>query len=126
VLPDGFLAIEHSTGKIPVGEGGSDWAPNGRMMCYDAVLSEFNWPTTGDQVWQVVGRLTSPYHRPPDQPAGDDPNPPFYLAHDTPRGPVYYCAYEFATFQWTRGLVSAAEVQKSRDYFYAMGCHDVC
>jgi hypothetical protein len=126
VLPDGYLGIEHSTGKIPVGEGGSDWAPNGRMMVYDAVLSEFNWPTTGDQVWQVVGRLTHPYHRPPDQPAGDDPNPPFYLAHENPRGPVYYCAYEYATYQWTRGQVTAAQVQTSRDYFTAMGCRSVC
>jgi hypothetical protein len=126
VLPDGYLGIEHSTGKIPVGEGGSDWQVGGRMMVYDAVLSEFNWPTTGDQVWQVVGRLTHPYNRPPDQPADDDPNPPFYLAHDNPRGPVFYCAYEYATYQWTRGLVTAEEVQQSRDYFSVMGCQYVC
>jgi hypothetical protein len=126
VLPDGYLAIEHSTGRIPVGEGGSDWAPNGRMMVYDAVLSEFEWPTTGDQVWQVVGRLTSPYNRPPDQPADDDPNPPFYLGHDNPRGPIFYCAYEYATYQWTRGQVTAEQVQNSRDYFSVMGCQHVC
>jgi hypothetical protein len=126
VLPDGYLGIEHSTGKIPVGEGGSDWNINGRMMVYDAVLSEFEWPTTGNQVWQIVARLTHPYNRPPDQPAGDDPNPPFYLAHNNPRGPVYYCAYEYATFQWTRGQVTAEQVQQSRDYFAVMGCRSVC
>jgi hypothetical protein len=109
-----------------VGEGGSDWAVNGRMMCYDAVLSEFNWPTTGDQVWQVVGRLTSPYNRPPDQPPHDDPDPPFYLGNNNHRGPIYYCAYEYATYQWTRGQVTSAQVQQSRDYFAVMGCRSVC
>jgi len=126
ILPNGYLAIEHSTGKIPVGEGGSDWAPGGRMLVFDAVLSEFNWPTTGDQVWQIVARLNRPYNRPPDQPSGDDPNPPFYLGTPTPRGPVFYVPYEYATYQWTRGTVSAAQVQTSRQYFYNMGCHNVC
>lgn len=126
VLPDGYLAIEHSTGHIPVGEGGSDWETDGRMMVYDAVLSEFNWPTTGDQVWQIVGRLTHPYNRPPDQPPHDDPNPPFYLGNDNPRGPVYYIPYEFATYEWTRGQVTAQQVEQSRQYFYSMGCRNVC
>jgi hypothetical protein len=125
-LPEGYLAIEHSTGKIPVGEGGSDWQVGGRMMVYDCVLSEFTWPTTGDQVWQIVGRLNRPYHRPPDQPPWDDPNPPFYLAYNTPRGPVYYVPYEYATYEWTRGQVTAQQVQASRDYFSNMGCPTVC
>lgn len=125
-LPDGYLAIEHTPGNIPVGEGGSDWASGGRMQCYDCVLSEFNWPATGDQVWQVVGRLNRPYHRPPDQPAGDDPNPPWYLEPPTPRGPVFYVPFEYATYQWTRGQVTAEQVQAARQYFYDLGCHDVC
>jgi len=126
VLPDGYLGIEHSTGHIPVGEGGSDWGPDGRMLVYDVVLSEFNWPTTGDQVWQIVGRLISPYHRPPDQPSGDDPNPPFYLGTPNPRGPVFYVPYEYATYQWTRGQVTAQQVETSRQYFRDMGCPNVC
>lgn len=126
LLPDGYLGIEHTPGNIPVGEGGSDWAAGGRMQVYDLILSEFFWPVTGDQVWQVIGRLNRPYHRPPDQPAGDDPNPPFYLAATTPRGPVSYVPYEYATYQWTRGQVSAADVQSARDYFHAMGCVNVC
>jgi hypothetical protein len=126
VCPDGYLAIEHTPGNIPVGEGGSDWVVGGRMMTYDVVLSEFFWPATGDQVWQIVGRLNRPYHRPPDQPADDDPNPPFYLAYDTPRGPVFYVPFEYATYQWTRGQVTEAQVEEARQYFYAMGCHQVC
>jgi hypothetical protein len=31
-----------------------------------------------------------------------------------------------ATYQWTRGQVTAAQVQASRDYFTAMGCRSVC
>jgi hypothetical protein len=125
-LPDGYLAIEHTPGKIPVGEGDSDWVAGGRMQNYDVILSEFNWPVTGDQVWQIVGRLNRPYNRPPDQPAGDDPNPPFYLHDATPRGRVFYVPFEYATYQWTRGQVSAAQVQAARKYFYDMGCHNVC
>lgn len=124
--PDAYLAIEHTPGKIPVGEGGSDWAAGGRMTVYDVILSEFDWPATGDQVWQVVGRLNRPYHRPPDQPAGDDPNPPYYLATPSPRGPYFYVPYEYATYQWTRGQVTAAQIQERRDYFYSLGCLNVC
>jgi hypothetical protein len=118
--PDGYLGLEHSTGHIPVGEGGSDYA--GRLQPYDVILSEFdNWPATGDPTWQIAGRLVHPYHRPADQPSGDDPNPPFYLAPGTPRGPYYACAYEFATYQWVRGRISAADVQRGRDYYKALG-----
>jgi hypothetical protein len=130
VLPNGYLVIEHSTGHIPVGEGGSDWVPGGRMMNYDGVLSEFDvWvpgQPAGDNVWQIVGRLNRPYHRPANQPANDDPNPPFYLAHDTPRGPVYYVAYEYATYQWTRNRISGADVARLRQEFRDMGVQWVC
>lgn len=129
-LPQGYLAIEHTPGNIPVGEGGSDWVVGGPMMNYDVVLSEFFFwqPGTpaGDQVWQIVARLNRPYNRPADQPANDDPHPPFYLAYDTPRGPVSYVPFEYATYQWTRGQVSAQTVQQLRDYFYGLGCHNVC
>ena len=130
LLPNGYLAIEHTPGKIPVGEGGSDWAVGGRMMNYDVVLSEFfYWAPgmpAGDQCWQIVARLNRPYNRPANQPSGDDPNPPFYLSNDTPRGPVSYVPFEYATYQWTRGQVTAEQVQALRQEFYAMGCHNVC
>ena len=125
-LPNGYLAIEHTPGHIPVGEGGSDWTVGGRMTTYDVILSEFFWPTTSDQVWQIVARLNRPYNRPPNQPADDDLNPPFYLAVEGPRGPISYVPFEYATYQWTRGQVTAAQVSERRQYFYDMGCHNVC
>jgi len=126
VLPNGYLGIEHTPGHIPVGEGDSDWVAGGRMQVYDVILSEFFWPVTGDQVWQIVGRLIHPYHRPADQPAGDDPNPPFYLKDPTPRGPVSYVPFEYATYPWTRGQVTAEQVLQARQYLYNMGCTNVC
>src|SRR5207248_613380 len=79
--PDGYLAIEHDIGHIPLGNGPADYAPLGLMRDYDAILSEFpNWPTTGDPVWQIIGRLSGPaYRRDPAQPPADDPTPPWYL-----------------------------------------------
>lgn len=126
LCPGGYLAIEHDIGHIPIGEGPSDWTATGRMKDFDILLSEFpNWPTTGDPVWQIVGRFVKPYHRPPDQPASDDPNPPYYLG-TSPRGRFFYVAYEYATFVWTRGHVTAEQVQQARDYYRALGVEYVC
>jgi hypothetical protein len=130
LLPQCVSAIEHDTGHIPVGEGGSDWSFNGRMLVFDVVLSEFNWWTpgtpAGDSVWQIVGRLWHPYNRPADQPAGDDPNPPFYLGTSTPRGKVFYVPYEYATYQWVRQLITSADVSTQRAYLRALGPMTVC
>ena len=130
LLPDCVSAIEHDTGHIPVGEGGSDWAAGGRMLVFDVVLSEFNWwspgSPAGDAVWQIVGRLWHPYQRPMDQPSGDDPNPPYYLGTPTPRGPVIYVPYEYGTYQWVRQLVSESEVKANRNYLRSLGPTTVC
>lgn len=129
VCPNGYLAIEHTPGHIPTGEGDSDWITNGPLDGIDVVGSEFNDPITpnppGDQVWQIVARMVHPYTRPPNQPSGDDPNPPFYL-HDSSRGPRFYWAYEYATYPWTRGFRTVAEVGQDRAYFTAMGVQYVC
>lgn len=121
VLPDGYLALEHDIGHIPVGEGGGDFA--GPLQTYDVILSEFdNWPATGDPTWQIANRLLGPaYKRPPDQPAADDPNEHDYLRPGTPRGPYFAVAYEFATYDWVRGRLTAAQVQQGRDYYKALG-----
>jgi hypothetical protein len=121
VLPDGYLAIEHDLGHIPVGEGGAEYAHG--MQAYDVIMSEFsNWPATGDPVWQVAARLLGPaYRRPPDQPAGDDPRPPFYLAPGTPRGPYFACAFEYAKFVESRGRISQEEVDRARQYYRRLG-----
>lgn len=123
ILPDGFLAIEHATGVIPVGGGVNDYNPGGKMQPYDVIMSEFNnWPITGDPTWQIAGRMLGPaFHRPADMPSGDDPNPPFYLAAGTPRGPYRTVAYEFATYPWVRGRISAADVEAGRLYYQQLG-----
>lgn len=123
VCPDGYLALEHSTGHIPTGEGVGDWKDGGTCGSYDILLSEFdNWPTTGDPTWQIAARTVPDYRRPPDQPAHDDPPPvPDYLAAGSARGPFYSVAYEYATYVWTRGQISAAGVQQGREYYSALG-----
>lgn len=123
VLPDGYLAIEHTPGNIPCGEGGSDFAPGGRMRTYDTIMSEFG-TVHEDSCWQVVGRMVKPYHRPADQPAGDDPNPPFYLAPGTERGEYFYIAFEpttGGTYEWDRGRCTLAQVNEVREYELALG-----
>lgn len=124
VLPNGYLAIEHTPGNIPCGEGGSDYAAGGLMTTYDTILSEFN-TVHEDSCWQVVARMVPDYHRPPDQPAGDDPHPPFYLAPGNPRGPYFYVGFEptkGGVYQWCRGQCSAQDVVDTRNYLKALGC----
>jgi hypothetical protein len=139
LLPAGHLAIEHTPGKYPVGDGGADWDANGRMATFDVLLSEFNnWPEVGGDYWQIVARSVPVYHTPPDQAAAAadpnsplhaaavDPNPPYYLKWGSPRGPYFYVPFEYATYPWTRGRISAADVQTARQYFYNLGCANVC
>ena len=126
IAPNCYLGLEHNTGHIPLGEGGEDYLPGGRMNGFDVILSELDdWPDEGggDGTWQIVGRMVRPYHRPPDQPAGDDPNPPFYLAPESPRGPYYYCAFEFgyAEYLWVRGKITAEAIQNRRNRIKALG-----
>lgn len=125
LLPDGYLAIEHDIGHIPIGNGPSDWAPGGAMQNFDVVFSEFdNQPTPdNDSYWQVAARLLGPaYIRPADQPPDDDPPPaPFYLLHPTPRGPVYAHALEYWAYPFVRGAVTAAEVQDKRRLMRGLG-----
>lgn len=97
LCPDGYLSIEHNSGHIPIGNGASDWFPNGPMATFDTILSEVDYPPSGDTIWQVAARLLGPaYVRPADQPAHDDPPPaPWYLATGTLRGPYFAIAYEW-------------------------------
>lgn len=122
LLPVGHLAIEHDTGHIPCGGAGADYAPGGAMSAYDVILSEYDANIHQDSCWQVNARLEKPYVRPADQPKGDDPTPPFYLAAGTARGPYYHCAFEWCEYDWVRGRISAADVEAGRQYMLAMGC----
>jgi hypothetical protein len=124
LLPNGYLAIEHTPGNIPCGEGGTDYQPGGLMRAYDTILSEFN-TVHEDSCWQVVARMVPHYNRPSDQPSGDDPNPPFYLAPGTERGPYFYVAFEptiGGVYQWCRGNCSLEDVQAVRAYLRGLGC----
>ena len=120
ILPTGYLGLEHSTGKIPVGESGKDWKNGGPLDAYDTCLSEYNpFNLHSDDTWQIVGRLTRPYNRPSDQPSGDDPNPP-YIIESCSRGKRFYIMYELLTYLWVRDRCSIADCNNAFDYFKVM------
>lgn len=123
LLPNGYLAIEHQPGKIPVGNGPSDYGLTGMMADYDTILAEMpNWPATGDAIWQVAGRMLGPgYRRPPDQPSGDDPNPPWYLESGCPRGSQFPIAFEWGEYPGVRGLLTPAQFTAGRAYYRSLG-----
>ena len=138
----GYLGLELSAGYcVWAGDEFNNWA-TAAGHCFDVILQEFNidfaaptppppnWDSLTDQqkapwsqTWQMVGRMVRPYHRPADQPASEDPNPPFNLATGTPRGPYYYIAWEYLTYQWCRAhAVTAERVEAGRQYLKALGC----
>lgn len=124
ILPNGYLAIEHTPGNIPCGEGGGDYAPGGLMTTFDTIMGEFH-TVHEDSFWQIAGRMVSPYHRPSDQPTGDDPHPPFYLATPSDRGPYFYVAFEptkGGVYEWCRGLCTLEQVKEVDSYMRSCGC----
>ena len=119
ILPNGYLGIEHTPGNIPCGEGGGDYAPGGLMTTFDTILGEYN-TFHEDSYWQVAGRMLDDYHRPPDQPAGDDPHPPKYLGPDSPRGPYFYVVFEptkNGVYEWCRGRCTREAMQEERSLY---------
>lgn len=121
LLPRGYLGLEIAAGAADWGSGAGNYT-SAAGQSLDLVLQEFPGPPTGDAVWQIAARELGPaYVRPSDEPAGDDPNPPFYLAGGTPRGPWYAVAYEFDEYRWVRGLVTAAQIQQERQYLGTLG-----
>lgn len=133
ILPSGYLAIEHTPGNIPAGEGPSDWVPGGCMIHYDTLLSEYDTPFQhNDKVWQIAGRTLGQkkfggtFVRPPDMPVGDDPDPPYYLQTGSPRGPFFVVAFEIDAYRWSRGQISLESLTTERAYLRAMGYTLVC
>ncbi len=147
----GYLGLELSSGYCVWSGEDNDWAtPDGQ--CVDVIIQEFpigmanvdtippDWlQPNGDwqpwvtnemrapytEVYQMVGRMVSPYHMPPKQP--DDHNAPFLLGSETPRGPYLYCCGEQSTYEWIRAQsISLAEVNSRRDYLRSMGASLVC
>lgn len=127
LCPDGYLGIEMSEGHIPLGEGPSDWTTNGRMSYYDVLLVEFSPDNVHqDSSWQIAGRLLGPlYRRPADQPAGDDPSPPWYMSHPSPRGRFFPVSFEYDTYYWVRGR-SVSTVNTNRQYLNSLGWEFWC
>lgn len=123
ILPNGYLAIEHNPGHIPVGNGPGDYELTGMMSSYDVIVTEFDENLSQDSTWQVAARLLGPrYHRPSDQPAGDDPSPPFYLAPGNTRGGYFTCGMEWVgEYLWVRGQTTLETVESQRAYLRMMG-----
>jgi hypothetical protein len=123
ILPLGYLAIEHTPGNIPVGEGGGDYLPGGLMCTYDTIMGEYD-TFHQDSYWQIGGRMIRPWNRPPDQPAGDDPHPPMYLSQDNPRGPFFYVVFEPTrpgAYEWCRGRCTLEQIKQEDAYIRASG-----
>lgn len=122
VCPNCYLGIEHNVGHIPLGEGPTDWTTTGLMKDFDMLLSEFYDGVFDDTVWQIAGRTIRPYHRPADQPANDDPNPPDYMhgnLRDPNRQPA--CAFEFGMYGFVRSTSSVESINQWRQYFKNIG-----
>lgn len=123
------VGLELGAGYSQWGAGSGNWSGAGQAIDY--VLQEFPGPPTGRQVWQIAAREVGPdYNRDPAQnllidahghPDDTVPPPPFYLGIGTPRGPYTVVAFEFETYRWVRGQVSAAEVQAGRQYLANVG-----
>lgn len=129
LLPNGVLGLEFSAGHIPLGEGGGDYQPGGRMQDFDVIYGEFDpFNYHQDSTWQIVGRLAPEYHRPPDQPPDDDRGVEGkrYLAVPNPRGPWFFIAFEILTYNWVRGRNSPQDIAAYRQYFADMGCRHIC
>ncbi|HXU02818.1 MAG TPA: hypothetical protein VN903_17755 [Polyangia bacterium] len=129
LLPNGYLAIEHDPGHIPMGGGPADWAIDGPMATWDVILSEYDYsddtPPSGS-VWQVACRLLGPkWVRPSD--CDDYITTEYAIAHwylgqGNPRGPYFPCAFEWwATYNWVQWRTTAESVASQRAYLSALG-----
>lgn len=122
--PDAVVGLHYSTGHIPLGEGGSDFQPGGRMANFDLLVGEFDDQVHQDSTWQILNRLEAHYVRPSDQPAGDDPDRVYYLAGSSPRGPWGHFAMEYGEYEAVRcgtnfaGMVT--HVNQNRQYMRSM------
>lgn len=138
-----YCGIEHQPGRIPVGEGGADYQPGGRMVWADLLLAEFNGPNdsdwrvhingfdslgrpdyNGNMIWQIGARMLGfLYRKPGDQPGDADSfSGAGYLAPGSPRGPYVHCAFEWVgEYYFIRGQQTSEDQQRSRDYFRSAG-----
>lgn len=122
-----YVGFEQGTGYMLAGEGGNDYGPGGVMHGYQLVLLEFDDGVFNtDDVWQILGRLQRPYIRPADQPAWDDPNPPFVCGGPSIDGePPVVRVWEYHMYDGVRGQ-DPAVIAADKAKFVAMGAVDVC
>jgi hypothetical protein len=132
------LGLELSEGYAHWGgEGGNYTSEAG--LCLDVVAQEFPiamgppeplpkpWAEMSNaerdpwsRVWSMLGHLQRPYLRPADQPADFEPNPPYYLAQPTARGPRAYWLMEYDTYLWGQHAIGPETVQAHRAALRAM------
>lgn len=132
LMPQGYLAIEHDPGHIPVGGGIGDWQPGGPMSTYDVLLSEFAFGDDvppDDSLWQVALRLLGPrWVRPADAPdymTTEYAISKWYLASGNARGPYYPIAFEWwGTFDWVQWDTTTEACAQQRAYLSAVGYGD--
>lgn len=116
-----YLAVEFCTG-ITYWETENDFhTVAGR--CLDIVLQEFDGNLHQDSFWQICARQVGPnYVRPPDQPQGDDPNPPWLLSGED----INPIMYEYNTYQWVRYQINEQGVIDNANYGKAAGYKSIC
>ena len=121
----GHLGLWHGAGHIPLGEGGDDYLPGGRLQDFDLIASEYDNDLHQDSCWQINGRMVREYIRPADQTPGDDPAPPYYLREPNVRGPWGHWAIEYGEFEYVRSGCSQGSVDyvhQNRSYQRGMNC----
>jgi hypothetical protein len=121
--PNGCLALEMQVGVNQMGDDVTSYGYSGILRHYDVICNEFDSNVHQDSTWQIVGRMVYPYNRPPDEPSGDDPRPPYFYGQGNanPRGRYYWIAFENKAYEWVRNRISQAELASEREYFRAMG-----
>lgn len=128
MCPYCVLGIEFNTGHIPLGEGDTDYVSGGDMTDFDQLDIEFNDSNVHDNnTFGIVERLIGPaYVRPaddiPPNDGGDNHPRPWILHTPTPRGPIGVNCFEWNTYEWVRGRVTAAFVAATRLYLQTLGC----
>lgn len=117
-----YWGMEHAEGYAPVGEGGTDFQPGGRLYNFALILGEYNGPNPYQpSSWQLLGRFSRPFA--PMQPwqGSDDPNPPYYLANWSGK----YRVWEYDMYGHVRNT-PATVIAQEKQVFVNTGAPDVC
>jgi hypothetical protein len=132
VGPNGYMGLLLSAGYSHWGLGGGNFtSPAGQGL--DVILNQFDAPLGyNDRLWQIAARMLGPAYsevvarqlgKPLLGPDGkpNDPNPPWYLASGTPRGPFFAVGFEYDEYNWVRGQLTASTVAAHRKDLKSIG-----